>query len=51
MPSELAKAHRKLDKLVEKCYGKNFDNDTQRVAHLFELYQKLTAKLFSVGKK
>ncbi|MDR1484240.1 MAG: hypothetical protein LBT09_05410, partial [Planctomycetaceae bacterium] len=44
MPSELSKAHQKLDKLVEKCYGKTFDNDSQRVAYLFELYQKLTGK-------
>jgi hypothetical protein len=51
MPSELVKAHQKLDKLVEKCYGKKFDNDAQRVAYLFELYQKLTGELFAKTKK
>jgi hypothetical protein len=51
MPLELLKAHQKLDKLVEKCYGKKFDDDNQRVAYLFELYQKLTGELFANTKK
>jgi hypothetical protein len=50
MPPELTRAHDKLDKLVEKAYGKSFDSDAARVAFLFERYQKLTADLFSVGK-
>jgi len=52
MPPELAKAHQKLDRLVEKAYGKSFDSDAERVAFLFERYQKLTADLFTeTGKK
>jgi len=47
MPPVLAKAHTKLDKLVEKAYGKSFGSDADRVAFLFERYQKLTADLFS----
>jgi len=47
MPPVLAKAHNKLDKLVEKAYGKSFGSDAERVAFLFERYQKLTADLFS----
>jgi hypothetical protein len=39
MPPELVKAHRKLDKAVEGAYGRAFENDSQRVAYLFELYQ------------
>jgi hypothetical protein len=48
---ELLKAHQKLDKAVEKAYGREFDNDTQRVAYLFELYQKLSGELFKDEKK
>ncbi|MDR2755887.1 MAG: hypothetical protein LBC20_09290 [Planctomycetaceae bacterium] len=50
MPSELLKAHQKLDKAVEKAYGKIFENDSQRVAYLFEQYQNLTGELFNVTK-
>jgi hypothetical protein len=51
MPSALSKAHQKLDKAVEAAYGRSFDDDGQRVAYLFELYQKLTGELFVEGKK
>jgi hypothetical protein len=50
MPPELTRAHDKLDRLVEKAYGKSFDSDAGRVAFLFEHYQRLTADLFS-GEK
>ena len=50
MPPELVKAHQKLDKAVETAYGRSFDNDVQRVAYLFELYQKMPGELF-VGNK
>jgi hypothetical protein len=50
MPKELLKAHQKLDKAVEAAYGRSFDDDSQRVAFLFELYQKLCGELF-VGEK
>jgi len=47
MPPELTWTHDRLDKLVEKAYGKSFDSDAARVAFLFERYQKLTADLFT----
>jgi len=51
MPPELVKAHQRLDKAVEAAYGRSFDDDSQRVAYLFELYQKLCGELFVEGKK
>ncbi len=51
MPKELSQAHQKLDKAVETAYGRSFDDDGQRVAYLFELYQKLTGELFTETKK
>ncbi len=49
MIPELVKAHQKLDKAVEAAYGRSFTEDAQRVAFLFELYQKMSGELF-VGK-
>ncbi|MDR2952617.1 MAG: hypothetical protein LBU82_05190 [Treponema sp.] len=56
MPPALSKAHQKLDKAVEAAYGRSaggasFDDDRQRVAYLFELYQKLSGDLFTKTKK
>jgi hypothetical protein len=51
MPPKLVEAHQKLDKAVETAYGRSFDNDSQRVAYLFELYQKLSGELFVDTKK
>ncbi len=52
MPPDLVKAHNKLDRLVEKAYGKSFVDDAERVAFLFEEYRKLTEGLFAKkGKK
>jgi hypothetical protein len=51
MPPALLKAHQKLDKAVETAYGRTFDDDSQRVAYLFELYQKLCGELFVDTKK
>jgi len=51
MPPALSKAHQKLDKAVEMAYGRSFDDDSQRVAYLFELYQKLSGELFIESKK
>jgi len=51
MLPELVKAHQKLDKAVESAYGRSFDDDSQRVAYLFELYQKLSGELFVEEKK
>jgi hypothetical protein len=41
MPPVLTKAHGKLDRLVEKAYGKSFSSDAERVAFLFERYREL----------
>jgi hypothetical protein len=51
MLPELVKAHQKLDKAVEAAYGRSFDDDSQRVAYLFEQYQKLSGELFVEEKK
>jgi hypothetical protein len=51
MPADLIQAHRKLDKAAEAAYGRSFDNDSQRVAYLFELYQKLSGELFVETRK
>jgi len=51
MLPELVKAHQKLDKAVEAAYGRTFDDDGQRVAYLFELYQKLSGELFLEERK
>jgi hypothetical protein len=51
MPPDLTKAHQKLDAAVEKAYGRDFANDGERVAYLFELYQTLSGELFKEEKK
>lgn len=44
MPPLLLKAHQNLDKAVDAAYGKtNFKTEAERVAFLFELYQKYTS--------
>lgn len=46
MPPVLPKAHQTLDKAVDVAYGKtNFKTEAERVAFLFELYQKYTSLL------
>ena len=56
MPPDLAKAHAKLDKVVDASYGyKGANNDGERVAFLFDLYQQMTSllgveKVKKVGK-
>jgi hypothetical protein len=50
-PSDLLKAHQKLDNAVEAAYGRSFDDDSQRIAYLFELYQKLSGELFVETKR
>jgi hypothetical protein len=50
MPPVLLKAHQHLDRAVDAAYGKtNFQTEAQRVAFLFELYQKYTS-LFAPEK-
>ena len=44
MPPELSKAHQELDHDVDKAYGRtDFKTEADRIAFLFEQYQKLTA--------
>ena len=50
MPPTLLKAHQKLDVAVDKAYepmgGKaRYNSDADRVAFLFELYQRMTTLL------
>ncbi|MEN6467442.1 MAG: type IIL restriction-modification enzyme MmeI, partial [Smithella sp.] len=50
MPPVLLKAHQSLDRAVDAAYGKtNFKTEAERVAFLFELYQKYTS-LFAPEK-
>jgi hypothetical protein len=50
IPPLLLKAHQTLDKAVDVAYGKtNFKTEAERVAFLFELYQKYTT-LFPIVK-
>jgi len=54
MPPVLLKAYQALDAAVDAAYGlKSFKNDAERVAFLFELYQKYTSLLPApaIGKK
>ncbi|MGE4399307.1 MAG: type IIL restriction-modification enzyme MmeI [Campylobacterales bacterium] len=52
MPPRLLKAHEALDRAVDKLYRKDgFKSDTERVAHLFELNQKLTSLVIDEPKK
>ena len=50
MPPDLLKAHQRLDAAVDRAYlgsggRKTYRNDAERVAFLFELYQRLTSLL------
>jgi hypothetical protein len=52
MPPALVKAHADLDRAVDLCYRpQRFENDRQRVEHLFALYERLTAPLIASPKK
>jgi len=52
MPPALVKAHAALDRAVDLCYRPQpFQNDRQRVEHLFALYEKLTAPLIPPARK
>ncbi len=47
MPPDLIKAHQTLDRAVDSAYGgkRNFKSEAERVAFLFERYQKITSPL------
>ena len=52
MPNVLVKAHADLDRAVDLCYRPHpFQNDRQRVEHLFAHYERLTAPLIATPKK
>lgn len=43
MPKDLLETHHSLDMVIESCYRKNpFENDEQRLAHLFKMYEMMT---------
>ncbi len=45
MPKDLLQAHKKLDRLVDRCYRtKPFKSDLERLEHLFDLYDKYVNK-------
>lgn len=45
MPQNLRDAHRALDDALEKIYiGRPFKDDTERLEHLFKMYEKMVAK-------
>jgi hypothetical protein len=51
MPPNLRKAHTALDQAVDRLYRKDpFPADRDRVEHLFTLYERLTADLFTPVK-
>lgn len=48
MPASLRRAHDVLDRIVDRTYSRRaFPSDKERVAHLFELYQKLTEPMIA----
>ncbi len=52
MPPPLCKAHRVLDRAVDRCYRREpFTTERQRVEFLFALYEKLTTPLLVSDKK
>lgn len=45
MPKELLEAHRKLDRIVERCYySKTFNSDLKKIEFLFDLYDSYEAR-------
>lgn len=52
MPPDLQRAHKELDRAVDRCYrAEPFISDRQRVEYLFSLYEKLTAPLLPAPAK
>ena len=51
MPSNLRKAHRALDRAVDRLYHRGgFQSERERVEHLFMLYEKMRAPLDAARK-
>jgi hypothetical protein len=52
MPANLVKAHKDLDRAVDRCYRPQpFTSERQRVEFLFALYERLTTPLVAPPKK
>ncbi len=52
MPPNLHKAHRRLDRAVDRLYRRSgFRSEGQRIEHLFGLYEKLRAPLTAAGRR
>ena len=52
MPSDLRRAHRRLDEAVDRLYRRTpFAGDRDRAEHLFGLYERLTAGLLATPAK
>jgi hypothetical protein len=48
MPAPLLKAHKALDRAVDRCYrAKPFGSERERVEYLFQLYEQMTSTLFA----
>lgn len=52
MPSDLRKAHQALDEAIEKCYRlQPFSSDSERLEHLYNLYEKMISEEDTKRKK
>jgi hypothetical protein len=52
MPAPLLKAHRMLDRAVDRCYrSKPFASERERVEYLFQLYEQITSPLAPTAPK
>jgi hypothetical protein len=50
MPHDLRKAHRDLDRAVDRLHRKEpFLSDRERVEHLFALYEKFSAPVLAAA--
>ena len=52
MPADLKKAHKALDEAIEKCYRlQPFNSDSERLEHLYKLYEKMISEEETKSKK
>ena len=52
MPADLKKAHKALDEAIEKCYRlQPFNSDSERLEHLYKLYEKMISEEDTKSKK
>ena len=52
MPSNLLRAHKELDRAVDRLYKRGgFSSERERIEHLFFLYEKMLASLRMTSKK